>query len=366
MFAFHSLIVTVCFVGLASTASIHDEQRAVTNGNQFKSLAKSCQIEGRDYPSETIVPREHPCHYCVCHEGKVTCYWKNCDARAPVGCKVMDFQDACNPSLYICGIPESVRDSPNQQQTSASGLFAVESKAPLAAITGHSTAAPAAAVAPTTSTPQSAPEIKAIQPPVRHLTPPDPPAFQYRTGATLTTGEPHNLRQGKQEPKEKQPSEFSLRTKQKMRFTRSAFEAGASFFYNPGAALPFGIQEQFPIDFNKDLPRAIVESIRQKRAILGFAEHHHHHHDHPDEPLDRGCVILGVRYDVGDVIGIATDVCQECRCAAQALFCSPKCCFNPAPLRRLTGDDVNNLVRSSADNAPQRIAPHPLHSIMSS
>lgn len=82
-----------------------------------------------------------------------------------------------------------------------------------------------------------------------------------------------------------------------MRFTRSAF-------YDVEAKLPYGIQEEFPIDLNRELPRAVVESIRQKRAILGFAEHHHHHHDHPEEPLDRGCVILGVRYDVGDVIGM--------------------------------------------------------------
>lgn len=83
-----------------------------------------------------------------------------------------------------------------------------------------------------------------------------------------------------------------------MRFTRSVD------YYNAEARLPFGIQEAFPIDLKRELPAALVESIRQKRAILGFPEFHHHHHDHPDEKsLDRGCVILGVRYDVGDVIG---------------------------------------------------------------
>ena len=31
----------------------------------------SCDVEGRVYPSETAVPRDHPCHYCICFQGQV-------------------------------------------------------------------------------------------------------------------------------------------------------------------------------------------------------------------------------------------------------------------------------------------------------
>ena len=187
------------------------------------------------------------------------------------------------------GIPDSVRESPNQQ-TSVTGLLAAESNTPLPATSSVS----ASVIRQTTAPPQT----KAIEPPTRHLTPPDPTAFPLRgAGSELA-------RQARVETKEKQPSEFSLRTKHKMRFTRSTL-------YDEDARLPYGIQEEFPIDFSRALPRAVVESIRQKRAILGFAEHHHHHHDHPEEPLDRGCVILGVRYDVGDVIGNSSIAFRE-------------------------------------------------------
>lgn len=63
----------------------------------------SCNIEGKTYLSETTVPRDHPCHYCICYGGKIDCFWKQC-AHIPDGCQVMAFQDTCNPSLYICGI----------------------------------------------------------------------------------------------------------------------------------------------------------------------------------------------------------------------------------------------------------------------
>ena len=33
---------------------------------------------------------------------QVSCYWKKCSS-APENCQVMEFEGACNPSLYICG-----------------------------------------------------------------------------------------------------------------------------------------------------------------------------------------------------------------------------------------------------------------------
>ena len=62
----------------------------------------SCVVDGRTYSSETSVPRDHPCHYCICYGGKIDCFWKQC-AHIPEGCEVMAFADTCNPSLYICG-----------------------------------------------------------------------------------------------------------------------------------------------------------------------------------------------------------------------------------------------------------------------
>lgn len=62
----------------------------------------SCVVDGRTYSSETSVPRDHPCHYCICYGGKIDCFWKQC-AHIPDGCQVMAFQDTCSSSLYVCG-----------------------------------------------------------------------------------------------------------------------------------------------------------------------------------------------------------------------------------------------------------------------
>lgn len=31
----------------------------------------SCYVDGRYYPSETAIPRDHPCHYCICYQSQV-------------------------------------------------------------------------------------------------------------------------------------------------------------------------------------------------------------------------------------------------------------------------------------------------------
>lgn len=204
------------------------------------------------------------------------------------------------------------------------------------------------------------PDRQYIEPPSRHLT---PPVKQQSLGRQLGNS--------------RQPSQFSLRMKEKMRFKRSLEDAMS-------ARLPLSIQEDFPINFDKELVIELVDRhVRSRRAINGGGgNHHHHHHDHHHED-DRGCHILGVRYELGEVVGelllqfpccsvtvddqlriptgVATDVCQECRCAAQSLFCSPKCCFKPAPLQ-LAGDFIRFLEQpSSTQEGPQ----HPLYYVQS-
>ncbi|XP_043233270.1 uncharacterized protein LOC122387267 [Amphibalanus amphitrite] len=89
---------------------------------------------------------------------------------------------------------------------------------------------------------------------------------------------------------------------------------------------------------------------RRRRALLPGDENHVH--DHGAEPT-KSCSILGVKYELGEVIGVASDNCLECRCAAQAMFCSPKCCFFALEERLLREGR-----RSSPDQEPPR--PHPL------
>ncbi|CAG0921412.1 unnamed protein product [Notodromas monacha] len=91
-----------------------------------------------------------------------------------------------------------------------------------------------------------------------------------------------------------------------------------------GLSLP-GISEPFPVDLMSfDFLENLVSSpssalsTRVKRSL------------NATQYIDRGCDILGIRYEVGEVIGVASDLCMECRCAAQALFCSPKCCSSSA------------------------------------
>ena len=88
--------------------------------------------------------------------------------------------------------------------------------------------------------------------------------------------------------------------KNKMRFSRSLADITSVL----DKMLPHSIQEEFPLNFDHDLVLRLVEKqMRSKRSINGSpGDNHHHHHDHHHEE-DRGCTILGVYYQLGEVIG---------------------------------------------------------------
>lgn len=137
-----------------------------------------------------------------------------------------------------------------------------------------------------------------IIPPSRELTPPERRDFVIETPSRHLTPPLKPAQQGRalnDDSNNRQPSAFGLRMKQKMRFKRSIIPAESR-------VLPHNIDEPFPVDF-----QSIVEShVRSKRAInaSGSDNHHHHHHHHEEE--DRGCSILGVRYELGEVVGTYT------------------------------------------------------------
>ncbi|XP_068231080.1 uncharacterized protein [Palaemon carinicauda] len=220
--------------------------RPVDAGNPGRG---ACKANGRLYPSETAIPKDHPCHYCICYESQVTCYWKQC-AAAPRDCAVMHFENVCNPSLYMCKIPEKAKAEPKR-------------------------------------------------------------VFGDRIN--------------------------SLRRR---RLIREA---------QPTSALRLPINEPFPVKIDAEFVARIERSVRVPRAING-SHHHAHHHTH-----DKSCMVLGVKYNLGEVIGVASGVCMECRCAAGKMFCSPKCCFLPSPFE-LTSRDTQLL----SDRPEEAAAPHPL------
>jgi hypothetical protein len=90
--------------------------------------------------------------------------------------------------------------------------------------------------------------------------------------------------------------------KSKMRFSRSLADVTSIL----DTMLPHSIQEEFPLNFDHEIVARLVEKqVRSRRSINSLAgdnHHHHHHHDHHDEE-DRGCTILGIHYQLGEVIG---------------------------------------------------------------
>ncbi|KAI9557034.1 hypothetical protein GHT06_016831 [Daphnia sinensis] len=366
---------------IAST--IGDGRTSLIDGRpiDYRS-AGSCIVGGKTYLSETSVPRDHPCHYCICYGGKVDCFWKQC-AHIPDGCEVMAFQDTCNPSLYICDIPEKAREAPIyapplavRQPSTLQALpstkiyttttLSTTTSSPRPRLTQPSTivqtyAKPETVVAP--SRHLVPPARQPIEPPSRHLTPPLPSAVgPQKKSISISPQQVARQRRPVVEVANKQPAQFGLGMKNKMRFSRSLADVSSVL----ETMLPHNIQEEFPLNFDKEFVIRLVErQIRSKRSINDVASgnHHHHHHDHHEE--DRGCTILGIHYQLGEVIGVATDVCRECRCAAQSLFCSPKCCFKPAPLQQVTGDFVRVLEQSPAPASALEAPLHPLHYIKS-
>jgi len=324
--------VVVCI----HSATIGDGLRSLISGKAVDYRSGSCSIGGRSYASETSVPRDHPCHYCICYDGRIDCFWKKC-GNVPDGCQVMAFEGTCNPSLYVCSIDEKAHSA--RLVTSTDPQVVPLNGRPASAVTKQITTSPDLTG---TKTPSSA---DAVTPPSVHLLPPPLPAA-YQRGRTPP-------RQKIMREDSKFPSQFGLRMKQKMRFTRDT-----------SAGLPFSIQEDFPVAFDRDFVVGLDHQIRSRRAINGSATRDNSHRQHHSQLLDRGCTILGVRYELGDVVGIATDVCQECRCAAQSLYCSPKCCFKVAPFQ-INDQHIRAYQNTPTGNSNEPVVQHPLHFVQS-
>lgn len=250
----NTLTWTIFLVGCVLTyqATIGDGRVSLYTGRPVDGNAGSrgsCEANGRSYPSETAIPRDHPCHYCICYESQVTCYWKQC-AAAPRNCAIMHFENVCNPSLYMCKIPEKAKSQPKR-------------------------------------------------------------VYGDR-----------------------------INTLRRRRLIREA---------QPTSALRLPIDEPFPVKFDAEFVNRLERSVRVPRAING-SHLHPHHHAH-----DKSCMVLGIKYNLGEVIGVASGVCMECRCAAGKMFCSPKCCFLPSPF------DLTHRHTQQLSSKPQDPpAPHPL------
>lgn len=235
------------------------------NGSLSSPSPGSCEVDGLHYPSETAIPRDHPCHYCICYRSQITCYWKQC-AAPPKNCDVMLFEDVCNPSLYMCRIPEKARPQPIR-----------------------------------------------------------------RFGDRI----------------------FSLRRRRRLRRSPSPVSSPLVPFPPFNEPFPVKVDDDFLTRVYRDAP--MEEARHRSRREIGSP----HYHKAPNQiPLDKSCTILGVKYNLGEVIGVASDVCMECRCAAGRMFCSPRCCFLPSPLT-LSLAHLEDLISA----APPPPRPHPLHYI---
>ncbi|KAK4311773.1 hypothetical protein Pmani_016730 [Petrolisthes manimaculis] len=246
---------------LTYQATIGDGRVSLYTGRAINSTEGrgSCLVDGLTYPSETAIPRDHPCHYCICYQSQVTCYWKQC-AAAPRDCAVMHFENVCNPSLYMCQIPEKASRVPKR-----------------------------------------------------------------RFGDRIK----------------------GLKRRRFIRAVESSSLVPKSSSAQSALRLP--ISEPFPVKIDEALVARVERSLSRVRRAVD--DHHHHHND----PHDKTCTILGVVYNLGEVIGVASDVCMECRCAAGKMFCSPRCCFLPSPLS-LTSSQEHRLASRQLD--PPK--PHPL------
>ncbi|XP_018009879.1 uncharacterized protein LOC108667371 [Hyalella azteca] len=118
----------------------------------------------------------------------------------------------------------------------------------------------------------------------------------------------------------------------------------------PRMALP--VEEPFPLELTEELLLHISGNrVKRDKSSMAFWQ-----------PRDKSCTILGVKYNLGEVVGVASDACMECRCAAGDLYCSPRCCFLPAPLapNRLQVQQHEQNVLYQVSNLPP---PHPLYNI---
>lgn len=146
------------------------------------------------------------------------------------------------------------------------------------------------------------PTRQLIEPPTRHLTPPLAVVPQKKSISISPQQVQQTSRQRRplEEIANRQPAQFGLGMKNKMRFSRSLVDVTSVL----ETMLPHNIQEEFTLNFDQEFVVRLVErQIRAKRSISNLADsnHHHHHHDHHEE--DRGCTILGIHYQLGEVIG---------------------------------------------------------------
>ena len=62
------------FLSFHSSAQCSSLSTLLSNAPLFPpvdSVRGSCAVDGESYKSETAVPRDHPCHYCICYQGQV-------------------------------------------------------------------------------------------------------------------------------------------------------------------------------------------------------------------------------------------------------------------------------------------------------
>ncbi|XP_076311376.1 kielin/chordin-like protein [Tachypleus tridentatus] len=81
------------------------DQQTSLQYNMTLNIDHACYLEGNRHESGHSIPRSHPCHYCSCVRGYIDCYWQKFPP-SPIGCIELNYDGVCNPSLYLCPIPE--------------------------------------------------------------------------------------------------------------------------------------------------------------------------------------------------------------------------------------------------------------------
>ncbi|XP_063841098.1 uncharacterized protein LOC135089450 [Scylla paramamosain] len=278
------------------------------NGSLSSPSPGSCEVDGLHYPSETAIPRDHPCHYCICYRSQITCYWKQC-AAPPKNCDVMLFEDVCNPSLYMCRIPEKARPQPIRRF--GDRIFSLRRRRRLRRS----------------------------------------PLPSHRRSSLSLPSMSHFLSSSHWSDVSRNTSADVLRDITCINTHQIKFKTPR--YSSEGNLRQIGVDDDFLTRVYRDAP--MEEARHRSRREIGSP----HYHKAPNQiPLDKSCTILGVKYNLGEVIGVASDVCMECRCAAGRMFCSPRCCFLPSPLT-LSLAHLEDLISA----APPPPRPHPLHYI---
>lgn len=184
-------------------------------------------------------------------------------------------------------IPEKARHAPNYGPLPARQVSTHSDANSAAPISGTRRQFEASAPADVARTDHFAPVSGSLKAGGRHSEP------SAASGALLT-GAGAQVKAARSD--DRSPAQFGLRMKNKMRFSRSL-----------ASGRPGRYEEPFPVRFDDEFVARLVQPrARQKRAILGSSvDNHDHHHDHhhDDEPIDNDCTILGVKYQLGQVVG---------------------------------------------------------------